>query len=145
MQTYIHKRTQEVLNQLPTSYLTSTEHVWVNSLSFKQIWEPWCKAAICINMRWLIITILLKGAKPMPPSSKSVFRLWSASGYGTHLPLACHQHLGDRADNLFLTISRKRVSHVVLLHGADSHSFSSEPKIWLLNGTTTFSMLQMSS
>lgn len=70
---YTYEITQEVLNQLPTSYLTSTEHVWVNSPSFKQIWEPWCKAATCGNMWWLIITILLKGAKPMPPSSNRVF------------------------------------------------------------------------
>lgn len=54
---------------------------------------------------------------------RSAFRLRSASGYVAHLPPACHQHLGDRADSLFLTlrISRKRLSscwctHVLLLH-----------------------------
>ena len=35
---------------------------------------------------------------------RNAFRLQLALQFSAHLPLACHQHLGDRADSLFLTL-----------------------------------------
>lgn len=74
----------------------------------------------------------------------NVFRLKSASEFGSHLPLVCHQHLGDRCLFLNLRISRKGFHHGHVLLLIHIHS-ATHTKPCEFNGATSLSVLQLSS